>query len=185
MRKIIQYIDRLNDIVGKVCAYSILAMMFLVVYEVVTRRVFNAPTVWSFEMITMFFGFHFMMVIPYTLLHKGIVNVDLLYATLTKRNQAILDLVTYAIFFFPFVGGILFKAIPYAAESWAQNETSWSVFAPPIYPFKTVIPVAFAFLLLQGISEVLKRVLILMGKDYVREGDIAAEGGAEFKGDTA
>jgi len=166
MRTIIKWIDALNDLVGKICAYSIILMMLLVVYEVATRRIFNSPTVWTFETITMVYGFHFMMVIPYTLLHKGIVNVDLIHGKFSKKNQAVLDLITYGLFFFPFVGGILFKAIPYAANSWAHRETSWSVFAPPIYPFKTVIAVAFALLLLQGISEVLKRVLIIKGEEY-------------------
>ena len=161
MKKLIALLEGLNDIVGKVCSYSILIMMFLVVYEVVTRRVFNSPTVWTFEAITMAYGFHFMMVMPFTLLHKGIVNVDLLYNKLNIRNRALLDVVTYAFFFFPFVGGIFVYAIPYAIDSWASLETSWSVFAPPIYPFKTVIAVAFGLLLLQGIAELLKRILIL------------------------
>lgn len=178
MKTAIKLIDSLNDLVGKLCAYSILVMMALVVYEVITRRVFNAPTVWTFESITMVYGFHFMMVIPYTLLHKGIVNVDLLFAKLSRKGQAVMDLITYAIFFFPFVGGILFKAVPYAANSWAHRETSWSVFAPPIYPFKTVIAVAFALLLLQGLSEVMKRVLVLMDDEYVVPQNEAAEGGA-------
>lgn len=176
----------MNDIVGKICAYSILVMMLLVVYEVFTRRVLNQPTVWTFESITQVYGFHFMMVIPYTLLHKGIVNVDLLYGAFSKRNQAILDLATYALFFFPFILGVLFKGVPYAVTSWQQLETSWSVFAPPIYPFKTVIPVAFGLLFLQGVSEVLKRVLILMGEEYApsHEHTPVEEQAELFKGET-
>lgn len=187
MRILIKTIDTINDIVGKICSYSILIMMFLVVYEVFTRRVLNSPTVWTFESITQAYGFHFMMVIPYTLLHKGIVNVDLLYAKFSKKNQAILDLVTYAVFFFPFVIGVLYKGIPYAITSWQQLETSWSVFAPPIYPFKTVIAVAFALLLLQGVSEVLKRILIIKGDEYVQphEQTEVEEQAELFKGETA
>jgi TRAP-type mannitol/chloroaromatic compound transport system permease small subunit len=164
MKSVIAKIEILNDLVGRICSYSILIMMFLVVYEVFTRRVFNSPTVWTFEAITMAYGFHFMMVIPFTLLHKGIVNVDLLYNRLSPKGKALLDVITYALFFFPFVGGIFFFAIPYAVDSWKTLEVSWSVFAPPIYPFKTVIPVAFGLLLLQGIAELLKRILILKGE---------------------
>ena len=164
MKSVIARIEALNDLIGRICSYSILLMMFLVVYEVFTRRVFNAPTVWTFEAITMTYGFHFMMVMPFTLLHKGIVNVDLLYNKLSPKGRALLDVVTYAVFFFPFVGGIFFYAIPYAIDSWKTLEVSWSVFAPPIYPFKTVIPVAFGLLTLQGIAELLKRILILKGE---------------------
>ncbi|MDR2935208.1 MAG: TRAP transporter small permease subunit [Candidatus Adiutrix sp.] len=163
MKKFIAGVEALNDIVGKVCSYSILVMMLLVVYEIFTRRVLNTPTVWTFEAITMAYGFHFMMVIAYTLLHKSIVNVDLLYNRLNVKNRARLDLITYLVFFFPFVGGAFIYSLPYAADSWMTLEKSWSVFAPPLYPFKTVIPVAFGLLLLQGLAEFLKRILVLKG----------------------
>ncbi|GHV54351.1 hypothetical protein FACS1894206_06950 [Deltaproteobacteria bacterium] len=164
MKKLIARIESLNNIIGRICSYSILIMMLLVVYEVFTRRVLNSPTVWTFEAITMIFGFHFMMVMPFTLLNKGIVNVDLFYNKLNIKNRALLDVLTYALLFFPFVGGIFLFAVPYAIDSWQTLETSWSVFAPPIYPFKTVIPVAFGLLLLQGIAELFKRILILKGE---------------------
>lgn len=164
MKKFIAGVEALNNFVGKLCGYSILLMMLLVVYEVFTRRVLNAPTVWTFETITMTYGFHFMMVMAYTLLHKSIVSVDLLHNKLSLKNRARLDLITYAVFFFPFVGGVFLYGLPYAADSWKSLETSWSVFAPPIYPFKTVISVAFGFLLLQGMAEFFKRILILKGE---------------------
>lgn len=163
MKRLEVAIDRLNDIVGKVVSYSILIMMFLVVYEVLTRRLLNSPTVWTFETITMVFGFHFMMVIPYTLLHKGIVAVDIFYSYLGEKKQCLLDLLTYIFFFFPYVIGMLIYSVPFAYSSWVIRETSWSVFAPPVYPVKTVIPVVFFLLLLQGISEMSKIIRKLRG----------------------
>lgn len=141
-------------------------MLFFVVYEVITRRVFGKPTVWTFEIITMTFGFHFMFAAAYTLLHRKMACVDLLYSRLSPKKQAVLDIFTYGLFFFPFVIGVLIYSVSYAFYSWETLERSWSVFAPPIYPFKTVIPIVFALLLLQGISEVLKRILILKGEEF-------------------
>lgn len=165
MIKVISIIERINEIVGKVCSYSILIVMCLVVYEVLTRRLLNKPTVWTFETITIFYGFHFMMSFAFTLMNKAMVNVDLLYNKLSERKRAIVDIITYLTFFFPFVVGVLYFAIPWTIASWQQLERSWSVFAPPIYPFKTVVPVAFSLLVLQGIAEILKRVATLKKKE--------------------
>jgi len=164
IEKFIAGVETVNSITGKACSYSILLMMLLVVYEVFTRRILNAPTVWTYEAITMAFGFHFMMVMAYTLMHKSIVSVDLLYNKLGVKNKARLDLLTYAVFFLPFVGGVFFYSLAFAADSWMRLERSWSVFAPPVYPFKAVIPAAFGLLLLQGLAEFLKRILILKGE---------------------
>jgi TRAP-type mannitol/chloroaromatic compound transport system permease small subunit len=161
LKKVTKIIDVTNDWVGKVSAWSIIVMMLLVVYEVISRRVFNSPTIWTFEVTTMVFGFHFMMVSAYGLLHKVLVSVDIIYERFSVKKQAILDLITYTIFFMPFVVGVLYGSSKFAYISWLQKEVSWTAFAPPVYPFKAIIPIAFFFLLLQGISEVLKRIVIL------------------------
>ena len=71
-----------------------------------------------------------------------------------------LDIVTYILFFFPFLFVILYEGIKYAANSWAMRETSWSVFAPPLYPIKTVIPVMAFLLLIQGVAVFLRQLHI-------------------------
>lgn len=162
LRRITRIIDSISDWVGRIGSWSVIVLMLLVVFEVISRRLFNSPTIWTFETITMIFGFHFMIVAAYALLHKSIVSVDLLYQRLSPKKQAILDLITYAVFFFPFVLGLFYIGIVYAATSWASREVSSSLFAPPLYPIKTVIPVVFALLALQGISEVLKRIITLV-----------------------
>ncbi|PWW32356.1 TRAP-type mannitol/chloroaromatic compound transport system permease small subunit [Cytobacillus oceanisediminis] len=161
LKKISKFLDNTNDWVGKVSSWSVIIMMLLVVYEVVSRRIFNSPTIWTFEVTTMVFGFHFMMVAAYGVLHKVMVSVDMLYEKFSAKKQAILDLITYTIFFMPFVIGVLYGSSKFAWISWLQKEVSWTAFAPPLYPFKAIIPVAFFFLLLQGISEMIKRIVIL------------------------
>lgn len=137
-------------------------MMLLVVFEVVSRRIFNQPTIWTFEITTMVFGFHFMMVAGYGLLNKSLVAVDVLYERLSLKTQAILDLITYTVFFLPFVIGVLYGGYRFASISFIQKEVSWSAFAPPVYPIKMIIPIAMFFLLVQGISEILKRIIVII-----------------------
>ena len=84
---------------------------------------------------------------------------------LSKKRRALLDIIGYVLFFFPFVIVCIWQGYSFAATSWAMKETTWSVFAPPIYPIKTVIMITFILLLIQGISEVIKRIVILQGGD--------------------
>ncbi|WP_216830278.1 TRAP transporter small permease subunit [Alkalihalobacterium elongatum] len=162
LKKIIKGIDTINLWVGKLGAWSIIILTLLVVFEVISRRVFNSPTIWTYETITMVYGFHFMIVAAYALLHKSIVSVDILYERFSLKAKAILDLITYFIFFFPFVLGVFYVSYGNALFSWSINETSSSLFGAPVYLSKTVIPIAFGLLALQGLSEVLKRIYVLV-----------------------
>ncbi|HLR67210.1 MAG TPA: TRAP transporter small permease subunit [Virgibacillus sp.] len=161
VKKVIQTIDAINLWVGKIGAWSLVALTLLVVFEVISRKVFNSPTIWTYETITMIFGFHFMIVAAYGLLHKSLVNVDVLYDRLSQNTKAILDIITYLILFFPFIITVLIFSIGEAQHSWVVKETSSTLFGAPVYLTKTVIPVAFSLLGLQGVSEILKRVLII------------------------
>ncbi|MFC0850874.1 TRAP transporter small permease subunit [Halalkalibacter oceani] len=162
MKKITEALDKTTEWVGKISSWSVVVLMLLVVFEVISRRVFNQPTIWTFEITTMIFAFHFLMVSAYGLLHKSLVSVEIIYERFSLKTKAVLDLITYSIFFLPFVIGLLYGGYHFAALSWAQQEVSWSAFAPPVYPIKTVLPVAMFFLLLQGISEIMKKVIILV-----------------------
>lgn len=162
IRGIIKSIDTLNSWVGKIGAWSVILLTFVVVFEVISRRFLNSPTIWAYETITMLYGFHFMIVAAYALIQKSMVSVDILYQKLPLKKQAILDIVTYLVLFFPFVTTLFWIGIDYATYSWGIKEVSTSLFQAPLYPIKTVIPVTFGMLFLQGISEILKRVYILI-----------------------
>jgi len=166
MRRIANFIDVTNEKIGIVSSYASIFLMILVIFEVISRRVLNSPTVWTFESIGMLYGFHYMMTMPYGLLTKCHVNVDIIYNLFSPRGRAYLDLLSFAVFFFPFTIGVLCASISFAYQSWSELETSWSVWSPAIYPIKTVIPVSFFLLVLQGFSECIKRYL------FIKEGGV-------------
>jgi TRAP-type mannitol/chloroaromatic compound transport system permease small subunit len=87
----------------------------------------------------------------YTLQVGRHISVDIIVERFSKRTRAILDILLYLVFFFPFMIVLLVESTAFARESWKILETSFSVFAPPIYPIKTVIPITALLLLLQGI----------------------------------
>jgi TRAP-type mannitol/chloroaromatic compound transport system permease small subunit len=115
-----------------------------------------------------------MMAGAYTLSKGGHVRGDVLYGFFRPRTQASIDLVLYIVFFIPGVVALAWAGYFYAAESWAINEHSTITYeGPPIYPFKTVIPVAGLVLLLQGMVEIVRCVICLkQGHWPSREQDV-------------
>lgn len=161
LKGIVKGIDKLNTFVGNIMGYFTLVIMAAIIFEVVSRRFFNSPTLWAYETICMVFGAFIVLIPGYGLLQGGMVNVDLLSSKLSLKASHIMVIITYLIMFVPFVGGIIPAAFQFAAQSWAAKEHSWSQWAPPVYPLKTCIVVGFSLLFLQGISQVLKSVVWL------------------------
>lgn len=143
-------IDTISDKTGKGVSFLILFLALALVYEVVARYVFNRPTQWAHEFGMFMFGTACMLVGAYVLLHKAHVNLDILYARVTRRKQAILDLITAPVFFFVMVL-IIWHSTDFALNSWKMLEISSSPWHPPYYPIKTIIPIAALLLLLQGV----------------------------------
>jgi TRAP-type mannitol/chloroaromatic compound transport system permease small subunit len=141
---------------------------------VFARYVLSDPHAWAFDVMIMLYGTLFMMAGAYTLAKNGHVRGDVLYGFFAPRTQATIDLVLYVVFFVPGVFALTYAGYYYAGESWAIREHSnVTAEGPPIYPFKTIIPIAGAFLLLQGIVEIIRCVLCLkLGAWPSREEDV-------------
>lgn len=164
LRKYIKLVDPLSEWTGRICSWIIVPIVLLVVMEVVLRRFLGRPTIWSFETTTQMYAFHFMILAAFGLLYNAHVSVDILTMYLSAKNRALVEIITYVLFFFPFCIICMYQGISFAQTSWAMKETTWSVFAPPVYPLKTIIPVTFFLLLLQGLSNFFKNILILKGE---------------------
>src|SRR3970282_46007 len=152
MQKLLLFVDKVSTWVGHVFSFSIVGLTLLVSWEVFSRYALDDPHAWAFDAMTMFYGTLFMMAGAYTLAKNGHVRGDVIYGFFTPRTQATIDLTLYIVFFLPGVIALTWAGYTYAAESWAINEhSSVTAGGPPAYPFKTVIPLAGAFMLVQGI----------------------------------
>lgn len=162
MQKVLLFIDKLSTWVGHAFSWLIVGLTLLISWEVFSRYALDRPHAWSFDAMLMLYGTLFMMAGAYTLAKSGHVRGDVLYGFFAPRTQAAVDLVLYIVFFIPGVIALTWAGYTYAAESWAIREQS-SIMSdgPPIYPFKTVIPVAGAFLLLQGVVEIMRCIICL------------------------
>ena len=153
--------DRISMAVGKAFAWLIVVLMLLVVAEVFKRYALNAPTAWVFDASNMIYGTLFMMGGAYTLCQDGHVRGDFFYGSAKPRTQATLDLVLYLLFFIPGVIALTWAGWTYAADSWAIREQTFNADPLPLYPFKSVIPLAGLIVLMQGLAEILRCIVCI------------------------
>ncbi len=173
MQKLLLAVDRMSTFIGHLFAWAALVLTFLIAWEVFNRYVFNNPHAWVLDAQIMLYGTLFMTAGAYTLSKNGHVRGDVLYGFFQPRTQATLDLILYFVFFLPGVIALTWAGWSFFSESLAIREQTFSADALPLYPFKFVIPFAGAFLLLQGIVEIIRCVIcIRQGAWPSREADV-------------
>ena len=156
-RTVIRAIDRVSYWSGKTFAWLIVTLTFVVSVEVFKRYILNAPTAWIFDFNNMLYGTLFMMCGAYTLAQGGHVRADFVYTYLRPRVQAALDLTLYFLFFIPGILGLIYAGYDYASLSWRIGEHSTvTAEGPPVYHFKSVIPIAGVLVMLQGVAEIVR-----------------------------
>ncbi|HWC44900.1 MAG TPA: TRAP transporter small permease subunit [Casimicrobiaceae bacterium] len=154
-------LDAITRVVGRVVAWLILPMVASLVYEVTARYVFDAPTIWAYDMTYMLYGTFFMLGSAWTLQRGGHIRTDTFYADWTPRTRAIVDMLCYLILFLPPMIVFLKLGIDYFWKSFQQNERIvTSPWLPIVWPFKFVMPATAALLILQGVSELIKSVRV-------------------------
>ncbi len=164
MEKIIHFIDTVNEKIGQVNSLMVLPLVAVVVYEIVMRYIFNAPTVWGFELTMFIYGVHYMLGLALTEGKDGHVKVEIVTARFGKKGQAVFNLLGYGLLFFPVFLLMSYASIQYAWTSTSmleRNPTSW---APMIWPFKALMALGFTMLFFQGTSTFLKNIQIVRGK---------------------
>jgi TRAP-type mannitol/chloroaromatic compound transport system permease small subunit len=154
-------VDRFSTFIGKASAWSVVLLTALICWEVFSRYVLNKPHGWVLDAQIMLYGTLFMMAGAYTLSKNGHVRGDVLYGFFRPRTQAAIDLTLYVLFFLPGVVAMTWAGWTFANEALAIREQTFNADPLPIYPFKFVIPVAGAVLLLQGLVEIVRCVLCL------------------------
>lgn len=155
--KLVHAIEGLNIWVGRAFGWCILILTLSVSYEVFMRYVLNAPTVWAFDMMVQMYGALFLMAGPYALAQDTHVRGDVVYRLFSVCWQARVDFLLYLLFFFPGILALFWYGWEIASDSWRYKEVSWNSPARiQIYFFKTLIPLAGALLLVQGVAELIR-----------------------------
>jgi len=165
VKKIVTGIDKMSDMMGHIVKYLILVLIFVLCYEVVSRYVFDKPTIWAMETSKMVFGAIGSLCWGYTLKIGGHVRVDLFYTMFSKKWKAIVDVALTLIFLFPIELVLIYTGYKWAFFALKVNErmvdSSW---LPPSAPFRFVLAIGFTLFFIQTIAEFMKTVYFLITK---------------------
>jgi TRAP-type mannitol/chloroaromatic compound transport system permease small subunit len=156
-RKVVAFLDKISDVVGKFAAVLILPMMYVLGHEVISRYYFNAPTIWAGDLALIMYGIYFMIGSPYCLKEGMHIRTDFLYHRWSTKTKGLVDTIIYVFLYIP--THIIFLEVgwKYFFKSFKQNEVIISSpWMPIIWPMKLAIPVGIVLMLMQGFSETIK-----------------------------
>lgn len=157
--KIINAITGFNEAVGKIVSLLAIPLILVLVFEVVRRYGFNAPTQWAYTLNSNLLGYFVLLGGAYALIHKGFINMDIVYTRFPLRSRAIVDLVT-ATLIFAFCSVLLWGGVEYAIKSVRVLETTGPPIYFPLYPLRVILPIGVFFLWLQGLAKFIGDLVI-------------------------
>jgi TRAP-type mannitol/chloroaromatic compound transport system permease small subunit len=160
-----KFIDNFTKKQGEISSLLIIPLILVVIYEVLMRYLFNSPTIWGFEVTTFLYGLHYMLGFSYTDVYDAHVKVDIFSSLLSKKKQAMLSAFCTLVIFLPTFTLLAIASVKFAytsIEGLELNSTSW---APPVYPFKSIMALALIFLVLQGVSNLIKDMKIVFADE--------------------
>lgn len=174
LKRVASSIDLFNERVGKVVYWLTLMMVMIGAYNAMARY-FDRYTGWGLssntyiELQWYLFSLVFLLGAAYTLKRDSHVRVDVLYGRLSSRKKAWINLLGTVLFLFPFCILMIIVSWPSVLNSWAVMEMSPDPGGLPRYPIKTMIPIAFVLLILQGISMLFNQIIILQENSLTTE----------------
>jgi TRAP-type mannitol/chloroaromatic compound transport system permease small subunit len=160
------FVDRTNNLIGKAVSMLIVPMILVLLWEVVSRYLFDRPTLWAYESLRYIWGAHFLLVGGYVLLNKAHVNVDILHMRFPLRFRALVDVLTSAYFYFFYVI-LLWKGMEMTGDSIIAWELSWTPLHAPLAPLKALVPLGAFLILLQGLVKSIRDIFIaITGRQF-------------------
>lgn len=162
IRRYLAIQDGISEFTGRAVSWLCLALILALLYEVVARYFFASPTSWAHELGTMLYGSFGILAGAYTHKHRGHVRSEVIYGLFPRKGRALLDILTGLLGLIVFCVFFM-QVFEFARDSWAIQEVSAkSRWAPPLYPFKSVLPLAAALLILQSLAQLVRDICVLL-----------------------
>jgi TRAP-type mannitol/chloroaromatic compound transport system permease small subunit len=166
MRRLLKIIDGISEWSGKLFSYLLWPGVAVLIYEVVARHLFNAPTIWAHGTTQRIFAVYYFICGAYVSLYRDHITMDLIYTRFSLRKRAFLDIIGF-LFFFSFCGVLLWYGSRYAWTSLIRLEPCNTPFRAPLYPIKLAIPLGALLILLQELANLWRNIYIaITGKQY-------------------
>jgi TRAP-type mannitol/chloroaromatic compound transport system permease small subunit len=170
MLTFIRIVERLSGGFGLIAAGIVAPLILATVYEVFSRYLFNAPTIWAYELAYMAMGTNFLLGAAFTLRERGHIRIDLLYGHMSTRMRALIDSIGYAFLFLPVSWWLSWGLWNYAYDALLSGETSGeSAWNPIIWPFRMVFFIGLLLISLQATAELIKSVSMFFGRDLTKD----------------
>jgi TRAP-type mannitol/chloroaromatic compound transport system permease small subunit len=164
MLRLARFIDALNDRVGRVVYWLVLAMVLVSAGNAIVRKVFNWSSNSLLEAQWYLFSAVFLLCAGYALLRNEHVRIDIITARLSPKAQAWVDILGTIFFLMPMAILIMTLSWPYFMRAYTEHEISGSAGGLTLWPARLLLPIGFALLVLQGLSELVKRIAFVAGK---------------------
>ncbi|MGB2814773.1 MAG: TRAP transporter small permease subunit [Dehalococcoidales bacterium] len=154
MRNVIQFIDSISEWTGKIAQWLCVVLLAFMVGAVIMRYVFNANTLWAYEVSLMLGATVYATAIPYVHKHSGHIRVDVFYSRLSPRRKAIIDVFGFLLLFTPLLIVLADVSIEFAGRAWKINEKMYETgWYPPIAPLRTAVAYGICLFALQGLAQ--------------------------------
>ena len=164
LRRFSRAIDHLSEGAGKIAEWLVLGACLVSAINAIVRYLFSYSSNGFLEVQWYMFGALVFLGASHTLRMNEHVRVDILYSNMSDRTQTWVDVIGFLFFFLPVVGFLFWLSLPFFTQSFRSGEMSNNAGGLIIWPAKLVLPLGFALLILQGLSELIKRILILQGR---------------------
>ncbi len=164
IHRIVRMIDRVNEHVGRLIALAILPMLAVMIYEVIMRYGFKAPTVWGTEMTTFLFAGYTLMGAGYTHLKNAHVNMNALYGRFSPRGRALCDLISW-VGFLAYCGVLFYESARFFWDVFSSGRASGTDWKPKLWPVLITLPLGVLLMLLQGTAKLIRDIEILRQTD--------------------
>ena len=175
-------VDRVNEWIGKIFAWAILAAILVSAGNAIVRKTFNVSSNAWLELQWYLFGAAFLLAAAYTLKQNEHIRVDIVYGLWSRRTQHWIDLFGHVFFLMPFVLLMIYFFWPYFLLSYNNGETSSSAGGLLIWPAKSLLLIGFVMLAMQGISEIIKKIGVMRGLIPDPNPFVSAHEAAELEG---
>ena len=163
MHSLLRIADRFSGSIGLLAAWIVLPLIVATIYEVFSRYLFNAPTIWAYEIGYMMTGANFLLGSAFALREKAHIRIDVLYSRFSPRLQALVDTLGYTFLFLPLSFWLSYRLANYALGAFNSGQLSGeSAWNPVIWPFRVVFFVGFLVLSIQAVAELIRAVRTLL-----------------------
>lgn len=164
LKKILKVIDTISEMSGSIGKWFAFLLVIVGSYDAISRHFFNSPTIWAYDVLCMAGGIVYMLGASYDFKHDAHTRVDIIYGSLSKKAQSIIDIICSLTLFFPLMITMFVLAVEWSIKAWVGGEVMFTSFwYPPSAPYRTIFALGIFLMLLQAIAKFVRDIYFLIG----------------------